>query len=440
MRIDPPLTPPQLHAYEKLIRLRVGALYMEPGTGKERTALELIIRRMERGRIDHTLWLCPCDAQSRIAAELNRLWAGASSCITLIGMEGLSHSWKLALRVQSMIEGRRVMLIVDGGQLIKNPKTVRTQRILKLAHLCPYRLLISETSLTRSVEDMYAQWLLLDWRILGYQSFWSFSINHLNAEASLPGRREPHNVDYLLRRIQPYTAQVLLRDCMLADSGREYLWKFKHGEGFSAYYLSVIRRYLATAERSRADACRLLIACQQMTSGRRVVAFRPLRTAPMYADVRDNPRICSLLQVLKHFPGSRILILCRFTYEIRDVMEALSSGPYADQAHLYTRSTPAKGQLSLARILVMNRLCACPAADMQWPEVIIHYSHDWDWNQRRKAEFRVPAGVRQVVSLVAVNTIDELIMDSLDFKKNLADILKNGLRSLLMNEETKSNA
>ena len=37
----------QTEAVDKLMRVKVGALYMEMGTGKTRTALELIQRRLK---------------------------------------------------------------------------------------------------------------------------------------------------------------------------------------------------------------------------------------------------------------------------------------------------------------------------------------------------------------------------------------------------------
>ena len=41
----------QKEAYDKLIKLKVGALYMEMGLGKTRTSLELIQNRIDRNKI-----------------------------------------------------------------------------------------------------------------------------------------------------------------------------------------------------------------------------------------------------------------------------------------------------------------------------------------------------------------------------------------------------
>ncbi|MCT7794652.1 MAG: DEAD/DEAH box helicase family protein [Lactobacillus crispatus] len=50
-----PLSGNQKKAIEKLEKLRVGALFMEPGTGKTRTAVELI----NSSKTDYVLFLVP---------------------------------------------------------------------------------------------------------------------------------------------------------------------------------------------------------------------------------------------------------------------------------------------------------------------------------------------------------------------------------------------
>ena len=57
MKIETSLLPHQEEAVKKLSKLKVGALFMEQGTGKTRTALELIQKRMEKGKVNVVLWL-----------------------------------------------------------------------------------------------------------------------------------------------------------------------------------------------------------------------------------------------------------------------------------------------------------------------------------------------------------------------------------------------
>ena len=58
----------QKEAIEKLNRLKVGALFMEPGTGKTRTAIELI----NGTDADWVLWLTPYQNKANLEAEIKK--------------------------------------------------------------------------------------------------------------------------------------------------------------------------------------------------------------------------------------------------------------------------------------------------------------------------------------------------------------------------------
>ena len=60
----------QIRCIDKLRKIKIGALYLEMGTGKTRTALELIKIRLEKGRINHVLWLCPCSVKENLRRDI----------------------------------------------------------------------------------------------------------------------------------------------------------------------------------------------------------------------------------------------------------------------------------------------------------------------------------------------------------------------------------
>ena len=69
------LYPYQKQAVEKLKKVKVGALFMEQGTGKTITALELIRLRLERKKVNKVIWLCPCSAKSNTKEDLRKhMW------------------------------------------------------------------------------------------------------------------------------------------------------------------------------------------------------------------------------------------------------------------------------------------------------------------------------------------------------------------------------
>src|SRR5579864_4584553 len=62
------LLPHQVQAVEKMVPTRIGALFMEMGVGKSRTAIELALSRKER--IDTVLWFCPVSLKETIRREI----------------------------------------------------------------------------------------------------------------------------------------------------------------------------------------------------------------------------------------------------------------------------------------------------------------------------------------------------------------------------------
>ena len=55
-------TDDQRRAVNKLRRLKVGALFMEMGTGKTKVALDLMSDRQEK--VEMSVWVCPCSLKA----------------------------------------------------------------------------------------------------------------------------------------------------------------------------------------------------------------------------------------------------------------------------------------------------------------------------------------------------------------------------------------
>ncbi len=143
MRLKTELYPHQIRAVEKLLPIRVGALYMEMGTGKTRTALEMIYKRLEAGKIKHVLWLCPCSVRENLKEDIQKHTEGALAHIAVYGIESLSSSIRLFEKLLEYVKASPTMLVVDESNLVKNFKAYRTQRIIALSQFCKYRMILN---------------------------------------------------------------------------------------------------------------------------------------------------------------------------------------------------------------------------------------------------------------------------------------------------------
>ena len=119
----------QSEAINKLQRLKVGALFMEPGTGKTRTAVELV-KSVES---DYVLWLTPFQTKDNLRDELAK-WDMID--VSIHGIESLSSSDILFLNLTTQLKSaERPFIVVDESLKIKNWDAKRTKRILDLCKL-----------------------------------------------------------------------------------------------------------------------------------------------------------------------------------------------------------------------------------------------------------------------------------------------------------------
>lgn len=412
--MNEPLYPAQLRAIEKMKTLRVGALYIERQEGKLHTVLELVQYRLDSGRIDGVLWLCAHRRMEMLAEKLSAYAPQVWRRIVLRGCESLSHNLPLFQELMELARGSRTMLVIDNGLLIKNPRALRTKRVIALSACCKYRLLVSDLPFTCSVRDMFSQWYALDWRILGYRTYWGFCVNHLD------NRSKGKNLDYLARAIEPYCAQVLREDVQSVTGRREYVWRFRQAQTVMAEYQRVVDRFLWSAAFSAVGVYRMLLACQQVASGRKIVKDYPLKTAPFFSNMPDDPRLQALFEVLCRFHGQRVLIQCRFQFEMRTVCESLRARYGEHEVARYPFHARSE---ALRRITVMN--CASDERETARlrAEVIIYYSSDWDWQKREEKERQCQSALKGreliVVSLAAADTIDMKILKCIWKKENL---------------------
>ena len=421
--MDEMLHPAQIDAVEKLKRLKVGALYIDRQEGKFRTIAELIRYRMETDRIDRVIWLCTRRKQELLAASIQRYLPDIEPHITLAGVENLSYSLNEFLKLCSQAEEKRAMLVIDNGLLIKNPRALRTQRVLALSKKCPYRLLVSDVPFTRSAADMFAQWYALDWRILGYQSYWGFCINHV-------GRgRKNRNIDCLTRRIEPFCVQLLREDVQQVGRRKEYVWRFRLPQQVMDEYKQVAERFMIKALYSRSGVYRMLQACQHVAGGRRITCDYPLQTENMYADPGDDPRLMSLLEIMTHYEQEQVLVLCRYACEC-ELMEEVA-GLFYGKEHVRRYPFPRERESEQTRITVMNCYTDEREADRLLADVIIYYTSDWNWRKRQEKERQCQGALNgkelTVISLSAANTIDERILRSIWRKDNLIQAMQREL-------------
>ena len=436
------LLPYQQDAVLKLSKIKVGALYMEQGTGKTRTALSLISPRLEKGKVDVVLWLCPCSVKRNLKEDLEYHCGGMPEEIVIRGIESLSSSTRLYLMLMKLVQTHKVFLVVDESSLVKNKLAIRTERIIKLAEKCPYKLILNGTPISRSEADLFAQFYILDWRILGYQSFYSFAANHLEYKTvRLPNGREVVdksriervlNVNYLTEKIAPYTYQAKKSECLELPQKVYYGRSFYMTDDQEQAYIDVEDRYLEAVDEIRAETIyKLFSACQHVASGRRVLSdpCEVMRTVPMFNNPMDNPRIKTLLETIEELKGEKTIIFCKYQHEVDDLLSILP-GAVEFTGHINQRKRQENRELfrTSKQFLVANKSCGAFGLNLQFCRNVIFYNNDFNLATRLQAEDRVHRlGQKSEVRIWDIEcrgSIDTFIMGCLTRKENIAEAFK----------------
>ena len=105
----------QKTAIEKFRKLKIGALFMEPGTGKTRTMIE-ILKDIDT---DYILWITPFPSKENLRKEIEK-W-GFKKDVRIEGIESIQSSDKLYLELYMALKNtKKAIIIVDESFKIKN--------------------------------------------------------------------------------------------------------------------------------------------------------------------------------------------------------------------------------------------------------------------------------------------------------------------------------
>nr|DAT01244.1 MAG TPA: Chromatin remodeling complex ATPase [Caudoviricetes sp.] len=199
------LTSQQYQAFKKFKELRVGALFMEQGTGKTRVALELV----KDTNCNLVLFFCPFSTKNNLLAEIEK-W-GIDVEFKVYGYETIASSDNTYLDILKLVEGRNVFIVADESIFIKNESSKRYRRLMKIAECSNYRLILNGTPITKNEWDIYNQMNFLSPKIIdmGRDQFLDSFFKKIKFKKRGQSAREFYklsevNIDYLHRLIEPY--------------------------------------------------------------------------------------------------------------------------------------------------------------------------------------------------------------------------------------------
>lgn len=443
------LMPHQVPAVDRMTAMTVGGLFMDMGTGKTRCAIELACIRQRR--ISRIVWFCPVSLKTTAVHEIlkhtdvsreqiyvfdddttSRTIPNATWYI--VGLESISGSDRVTLAANALVD-RDTMVVVDESSYIKGHASKRTRRVTHMAKRARYRLILTGTPISQGVEDLYAQMMFLDQRILGYSSFYSFAANHLEYHPDYPGLVvRAHNTDWLAAKIQPYVYQVTKDECLdlppkLHDS-RYFRMTQGQRELYEQAKWDILMSVESYDEIETYTLFRLFTALQQITCG-----FWNRNGAELIEC--DHYRVDVLDELIGSLPqDEQMIVWSRFRYSVGQIVDRLEQVYGSDsvaQLHggISDRDREIQRFRDGARFLVATQATGGHGLTLNEARYAVFYANGFKYSDRIQAEdrnHRIGQDKKiTYIDLVCSGSIDERIQAALSEKENVARAFRRDL-------------
>lgn len=438
----------QRAAIEKLSRLRVGALFMDMGTGKTRTAIELVWLRRER--IEKCVWCCPVSLMEATKREILRHTScndrdihvfGVRTRETnipqagwhIVGLESLGSSTRVACVLDELIDGR-TFLIVDESSYIKGFRAKRTRRLARLGPRTPYRLILTGTPIIQGLEDLYTQMEFLSPQILGYPSWHSFQC----ALAVFRAKRkaaasEGLGLGDICRSIAPYVYQVSKEDCLKLPPKKYRRIVCGLSTEQASAYQAVKDRFLE--DLSGYDPGEISMAIFRLFSGLHAVSCGVLPAGFSGGRRLKNRRMDVLLDELGKLRTSHVIIWVNYLESITTLCEILPAVfPGKPVCAIHGRLSAARRAANIDRwkrdggVLLATQGTGGHGLTLTESHRVFFYSEGWRYALRIQAEDRCHRiGQKKRVHYVTLqcqSNIDERIRSALSRKADALEELK----------------
>lgn len=449
------LLPYQADAVAKILPSRVGALFMEMGTGKTRTAIELV--KIRHRKIDRVLWFCPVSLKETVRREILKHTdcTAADICVFrestnernvnpdamwyVIGLESVSQSTKTALTTRHLVT-EDTFAIVDESTYIKGNRALRTQRLIAFCEHCRYRMILTGTPMTQGIPDLFSQLYFLSPKILGYRSWYTFAKNHLEYHKTKKGMIVgAHNKELLAAKMAPYVFQVTKDECLtLPRKLRHYHYVDLSDAQREAYEYAkedFLRNAFCGEDGDVDSLCifHLFTSLQSIVCGfwRYNENWWDLRRPKVMREERfEHNRIEGLLSAVERIPeGEKVIVWAKYRYCLEQIIEALSERYGSESVTRFYGDIPVRERETEllhfrghARFFVATQSCGGHGLTLNEANHVIFYADGFKYSERLQAEDRCHRiGQEKPVTYITIQSdagIEERIDKALRRKSN----------------------
>lgn len=485
----------QLECLKKFGRTPAFALLAEMGTGKTWIIINDVAGLWTEGKCDgmlvfapngvHTNWTrleipkhMPDDILYRCAAwsanpnkqeliEITYIMCPDESFLRIFTMnwESLQNKKGMNAAINFAKSCSQLMIVCDESDSVKNPRAKRTQNLMFLKRYAKWKRIMTGTPINNSPFDAFSQFNFLDEDILGTTSFYAFKaqyaemlhpmntlVKSIRARASMRGvpqivargignKPKYKNLDKLSKLIAPYSFRVLKEDCLdLPDKIYKTLLFDLTPQQRTIYRKAKIEcRLVFENEETPFTKLVAITKLAQITSG---YYIHPLAEEPVRIEGK-TPKLDLLIERVTKVveSGNKVIVWARYRIEIADIVARLKE---IEIDYVEYHGGIKKGDRENAidnfengnsQVFVGNPQAGGMGITLVAANYVIYFSNDFSYRKRAQSEDRSHRIGQSknvtYINIAAKGTIDELVIDALLNKKDIADtIIDRGLEIL----------
>jgi SNF2 family DNA or RNA helicase len=418
------------------IRYRAAAYYASPN-------------KKDKEKLDHLM-------NSTDTTELKILTMNWES---LQNKKGVEFAFKFAL------SARKLMVVADESQKIKNPQAMRTKNLMKLKKHAHYRRTMSGTSILNSPFDAFSQYSFLDPEILGTSSYYAFKSEYAEmmdtnsglmrgimkkrgmrfapqiVERGADNKPKYRNLEKLRNLISPYTFRVLKKDCLdLPEKIYKNIWfDLTPAQRKSYNLMREDSKLVLEGEESVVTKLAALGKLSQISSG---YFLHPDQEEPVRIE-GDNPKLNLIKERIEAIveEDESVIIWARYHVEIDDIVKACKEiGIPAVQYHGRVKKEDRVSAIEdfesgKVKVFIGQQQAGGTGITLIKASNVIYYSNTFSLEDRLQSEDRAHriGQTKNVVyyNFIAKDTIDVAILKALENKQDIAQIIL-GDKSLLL--------
>jgi SNF2 family DNA or RNA helicase len=430
------------------------ALLMEMGCGKTLAAIEIALRLARRGKVSRILVVCPSavvpvwskeiaayvpasygvEVRELLGSRPKRLkalhelaWCGDNGARILVAVINYESAWRIA---DELIAWGADLVIADESQRIKGHASKQTKGVTAIGSRATNRLALSGTPVTNGPLDVFAQWRYLDANIFG-KSYFAFRTRY-----AIMGGFEGKQVvgyralDELTRKAHAIAYRVTKAQALDLPETTDVFVPVDLSPAERRAYDELARESVVAFESGETSVSNVLVRLLRLQQ----IAGGNVPKDDGSVEVLGSSKADTVFELADeaYSGGDSVVVFCRFRAEIAALAERLGGA-----ARVLTGDTPQAERGALIEdfqakrfpVLIAQTQVGGAGLTLHAASTMIFSSLSFSYGDYEQAKARIhrigQARPCTYYHVVARGTVDELVVEALRNKGNVADLIVN---------------